>query len=428
MSQTYVAKAAAELLNGNLVTQTLTLDLGVTVEGKQALRDGGRTLRPRNRHIHIPYDPLTKGIADVDTRQLMNRDEVGKDGLFVLPSRPRRPRISNIRLDEVRDYSHDYGLISEGIEILEVSEIKHILLRYWSDLVLVKLDAVNASESLFAAYRAQQYLEEESTAIQRLADRGTDLLPEDLKAESIAAWHESPFLSPEEAILVREVDHIDQEVSEAARSVSEARAVLGETQNSQERVELEARIKTLESEKLNLESNLADRDSKLREISRGEVRLIKTEEHRSILLKAIREASSQLTLVSAWIDPYAFDDEVCRLIAAAIGRGVHVRIAWGLGVQRRGAEASRNREKGISALKRLRNLIPRDLSRKLTEVRVDTHEKFIICDDLFCAGGSFNWLSYRGQRDSGYRRETSIYSERPDDIRLWKVNADSLFR
>ena len=392
------------------------------------LRDGGRTLRPRNRHIHVPYSPLTKRIVDVDTRQLLNRDEVRKNGLFVLPAGPRKPRLSNIRLDEVRDYLRSYGLLREKTEILEVSDIKDVRLRYQSDVIVVKLDAADVDESLFAAYRAQQYLEDETTAIQRLADRGADLLPEDLKAESIAAWHESPFLSPEEAFLIREVDHIDQEVSEAARSVSEARAVLGETQNSQERVELEARIKTLESEKLNLESSLADRDGKLREISRGEVRLIKTEEHRSILLKAIREASSQLTLVSAWIDPYAFDDEVCRFIAAAIGRGVHVRIAWGLGVQRRGAEASRNREKGISALRRLRNLIPRDLSLKLTEVRVDTHEKFIICDDLFCAGGSFNWLSYRGQRDSGYRRETSIYSERPDDIRLWKENADSLFR
>jgi len=60
--------------------------------------------------------------------------------------------------------------------------------------------------------------------------------------------------------------------------------------------------------------------------------------------------------------------------------------------------------------------------------RTETHEKFIICDNRFCVFGSFNWLSYRGERDRGYRRETSLYSERPDDLALWKANADSLFR
>lgn len=41
--------------------------------------------------------------------------------------------------------------------------------------------------------------------------------------------------------------------------------------------------------------------------------------------------------------------------------------------------------------------------------------------------GSFNWLSYGGQGDGGYRRETSAYSERPADVALWKANAATLF-
>ena len=147
-----------------------------------------------------------------------------------------------------------------------------------------------------------------------------------------------------------------------------------------------------------------------------------------MLLTAIGNSSEELTLVSAWIDPYAFDDEVCRLLAAAIGRGVHVRIAWGLGVRKRGAEASRNREKGNAVLSKLRDLIPSDLRDHLTTKIAETHEKFIVCDHQFCAWGSFNWLSYRGERDSGYRRETSSYSERVDDIGLWRARADEMFR
>ena len=428
MSQTYVAKAASELLNENLVTQTLTLDLAMTDKGKQALRDGGRTFRPRNRHVHVPYDPLTKRIVDVDTRQLLHRDKVRKNGLFILPTGPRRPRLSNIRLNEVKSYLRPTTQRQEETEIIEVAAIRDINLKYRNDVVVVKLDAPNADQSVFVAYRAQQYLDDESAEIQRLADRGKALVPEDLKAVPIDARYESPYLSIEESTLVKEVDNLDQEIGEAAKSVTEARATHQATQNPQERSELNARIEALESEKQALEKALAEKESKLDEIAKSEFRLIKTEEHHHVLLKAIREATYQLTLVSAWIDPYAFDDEVCRLIAAAIGRGVQVRIAWGLGVRRRGGEASRNRAKGQEALKRLQVLIPRNLRMNLIEKIADTHEKFIICDDKFCAWGSFNWLSYRGQRDSGYRRETSSYSERPGDITKWKQNAESLFR
>ncbi len=427
ISQTYVAGASVELLEQELVKQAPTLGITITDKGKQALNDGGRTFRPRNRHDHVPYDPLTKRIVDVDTRQLLHRDEVRKNGLFVLPTRPRKPRLSNIRLDEVREYLHPNWQLDQETEIIEVADVRDIHLKYRDDVIVVKLDAPNGDQSVFAAYRAQQYLVEESAEIQRLADRGAELVPEELKAVSVTARFESPYLSMEELSLLQEVDGLDQEVGDAARTVSEARATQQATQNSQERSELNCRIKVLETEKQALEKSLADKESKLEEITKGEIRLIKTEEHRHVLLKAVREATNQLTLVSAWIDPYAFDDEVSRLIAAAVGRGVQVRIAWGLGVRRRGPADSRNRAKGREVLDRLQSLVPRNLKSKLIEKITDTHEKFIICDEKFCAWGSFNWLSYRGQRDSGYRRETSSYSERPGDIALWRANADSLF-
>ena len=301
-------------------------------------------------------------------------------------------------------------------------------LKYRNDVILVKLDAANTNKSLFAAYRAQQYLEEESALIQRLADRGADLVPEELKAEPFTPSLQSQSLSKEEYTLLEEIDGLDHHVGEAERAVAEAKVAQGTTQNAQERSDLEARIATLESQKLDLEKELAERESKLTLVTEGQIRLIRTEEHRHLLLTAIGKASSKLTLVSAWIDPYAFDDEVCRMLAAAVGRGTQVRIAWGLGVRKRGSEATRNREKGNAVISQLRGLIPRDLRDNLTVKIAETHEKFIICDDLFCAWGSFNWLSYRGERDSGYRRETSSYSERHDDIALWKAHAEELFR
>ncbi len=105
---------------------------------------------------------------------------------------------------------------------------------------------------------------------------------------------------------------------------------------------------------------------------------------------------------------------------------MQVRIAWGLGTER-GPETERNRARGNNVLNELRRRITNATNDKLIVKRTETHEKFIICDDEFCSWGSFNWLSYRGGLDGGYRRETSSYSERPDDIAVWKARADSLF-
>ncbi len=428
MPPNHVATAAAELLGQNLVAQSPGLNVGITDLGRQVLRDRGRTRRPRNKHIKVPYDPLTRRIVDIDVEQLLERDEVRKNGYFIAPTSPRRPRLSGIRLEEIKDYERFYGRQRDKNEILEVSEIKDVRLKYRNDIILVKFDAVNTDKSLFAAYLAQQYLEDESASLQRLADRGTDLVPEELKAEQFIDWVQPQGISPEESDLLKEIDDLDQEITDAGRAVAEARATQGTTQDALERSDLEARIKALELDKLELQQTLEEREARLTSMTEGQIRLVRTEEHRHLLLTAIGKASSEVTLVSAWIDPYAFDDEVCRMLAAAIGRGARVRIAWGLGVRKRGPEASRNREKGKAVLSKLRGLIPGDLRSNLTIKVAETHEKFIICDEQFCAWGSFNWLSYRGERDSGYRRETSSYSERHDDIAMWKAHADELFR
>ena len=280
----------------------------------------------------------------------------------------------------------------------------------------------------FAVYRAQQYLEEESALVQRLADRGAELVPVELRAAPNTPWINSIITSQEETVLLEDIEDLDNRVAEAEWAVEEARATQGATQNSQERLELAARIEQLEADKTHLQGEITERESRLNALTQGQTRIIKTEEHRPLLLRAAASATSELTLVSAWIDPFAFDDELCRALVDAIGRGAVVRIAWGFGVNKPGPDATRNREKGNTALARLKNLIPRNLRARLVTKITETHEKFIICDDLFCAVGSFNWLSYRGQRDSGYRREASLYSENQEIIDLWKDNARTLFQ
>ncbi len=431
ISDNYVISAAGELLGNNLVDQWADLNLGITDRGKKVLSDGGKTLRPRNRHIKVPYDPLTKKIIDLDIDSLLERTYVRKNGLFIPPTGPRKPQLSRIHIDEVRNYDRLFGKRRDKTELIEISDVKDARIKYRYDVILVRLGAPNTDKPLFAAYRSQQYLEEESGALQRLADRGAGLVPEDLLTEPSMLRSQPATLSQKESTLFEEIGSLDQNIGEAEKAVAEAKTTQGTTQNAQERTELEARIKQLEADKSKLEDKLNERENELNTRTQGKVYRLKTEDHRHQLLYAITTSSSELTIVSAWISPVAFDDELCQKLADAISRGTRVRIAWGLGTHKPGYEADRKRGMGTDALKALERLIAKNAKENLenlTVKRTETHEKFIICDNLFCVWGSFNWLSYRGEIDRGYRRETSLYSERKEDIDCLKGVAEEIFQ
>ena len=427
ISSEHVAAAAAELLQGELVIQTPTKGLDITDKGRKVLAEGGRSLRPRNRHPKIPYDPLTKRIIDLETDRLLDRDTVRSKGLFVLPTSPRRPRITNVRLDDVKEYVQTYGRSRKKIELIAVSDIRDAKLRYRDDVVVVKLNSDNAKNPTFAAYRAHQYLEEESAALQRLADGGLDIVPGEAKTVRSAPWQDSIAVSNEEKSLLANIDRLDRKVAAIEHAAAVAEVSRGTTQDDGERKELASQIDQLQRERDQVHTELLGQERELDKLGRGETRLVKTEEHRELLLRAIQQASTELILVSAWVNSRAFDKDLHDLVVAAINRGVLVRIAWGLGAGGRSREAYRNRKKGNDALEPLKKRIPRDNKARLVVKLAETHEKFIICDDQFCAWGSFNWLSYRGERDDGYRRETSFYSEREQDVALWKENAITLF-
>ena len=428
----YVRRAAAELLSADLIEQGPDLGLSITEQGRQALQQGGRTFRPGNRHITVPYDPLVKKIVDIDRDQLLDRDVVRKNGDYIAPTGPRRPHLSAVRLDQVRDYEKAYGRHRNSTEILDVSAIRDFKLRYRDDIILVKLDAQHSNASIFAAYHARQYLEDVSNSLHRLAaERGVDLLPDEFKADHFYVPINAALASGEESDLLASIQELDLAVADADRAVTAAEEMRGTTQNAEERAALSNRVEELEADKTELNVKLERLETRLREVTSDKIRLIKTEDHRPLLFEAIKNAQSELTIVSAWINPRTLDDELCRLIAKAIRRGVRVRIAWGLGTGRaahsRGSNAYRNQLQANDALSELRKRIPASLKGQLVTKRTETHEKFVICDDTFCAWGSFNWLSYRGEVDDGYRRETSYYSDRQTDVELWKNNAVSLF-
>ena len=420
----YVSGAAAELLSASLIRQRNDRGIEITEQGEKVLSNSGKSTRPRNRSIRVPYDHLTKSVISIDVERLLDRDAVQRAGSFIVPARPRKPRLGNISISEVKDFARE-RILSRETDVFDITALKDARLRYRDDVILVKLVAPNVNAPIFAAYRAQQYLEEETASIQRLAEGGIDLVPEEWKLGFDTSPSNPLTASGEEISLLLDIVGIHRESRKKTDAAAEARATLNDTKEAREQSVLVNRVERLETENLSLQNKLADREAKLKEHTNGACRLIRTEEHRPLLLQAIDDSSLELTLVSAWINPYAFDDEVSRRLVAAIGRGVTVRIAWGMGV--RHPDGPRQQATGNRVISEFKRLVPEILRHSLTVKFATTHEKFIICDDRFCAWGSFNWLSYRGEPDDAYRRETSYYSERQEDIALWKENSTKLF-
>ena len=419
---------AAELLAANLISQRRDGALEVTDDGRRILRDGGRTLTPRNRHPRVPYDALTKRLLNMDINRLRRREDVRKQGLFVGPVGPRKPRVSNLLLEEVADYDRLFGRRRGRDEMIEVSAVKDARLKYRDDVVVVKLDPDGTVGSAFTAYRAGRYLKDESAAIQRLAERGVDLVPEEhQRRDADMPWAHSSVVTREESTLLETMDQLDDGILAKDQEVAALEVEQRETAGAQERAALAAEVVRLEAERDDLRAALAGAAEDLKNRTGGSTRLIRTEEHRGVLVEAIDRARREVTLVSAWIGERAFDGEIQSKLVEALRRGARVRIAWGLGTNKPRREGARNRERGENLLKELRRQVPADARELLMERRIETHEKFIICDGVFCAWGSFNWLSYRGEQDSDYRRETSYYSERAEDIGLWRDNARALF-
>ena len=430
LSDKFLAGAGAELLSKELVVQRPDRQLEITESGRKALEAGGRSWSPQREYLTVPFDPITRRILDIGSGVLLYPDNAGKTGLFLLPRSGDKPRLTELPLADIRDYAR-YETELQSSEIVEVAEIhnRDARLRYRSDLTVVKLTAGGSSQPTFAAFRGREYLEAETLALQRLAEAGVNLTPEEYTLDAVQ-WSPSPVASPEEIQLMAAVREDDQAVRAVEQSIVEAEVAQQDTADDQERQQLARRVEELEAERNDLARRLAASEERLRAQTGGAVRILKTGDHRPLLLRAIDTAAVEITIVSAFINPKAFNCVICGKLGQALQRGVRVRIAWGLGHTRRDSEAVRKQTQGRAALAPLEERARKDgLSHLLTVKRTETHQKFILCDDKFVAHGSFNWLSYLPNRgDFGPEREGSDYSERPVDVARWQEQAAALFR
>lgn len=137
--------------------------------------------------------------------------------------------------------------------------------------------------------------------------------------------------------------------------------------------------------------------------------LARNGENREVWVDVLtRRAQRYVVMEFPWITRQALDDEIIGLMQAAMRRGVHLWLSWGLD------EKGRADPGDPVVLEKLRVMERRRDPGKLTvRYRGDTHRKILLWDSDLALVGSFNFGSFRGDPRKPVRQEMCVYVTSP---------------
>ena len=137
-------------------------------------------------------------------------------------------------------------------------------------------------------------------------------------------------------------------------------------------------------------------------------KVLRKDEIKKELNKAITEVEKYLFINSPWMNDDVIDSEFLSKLKRIVDRGGHVFITWGINRTLEGELAQLERQRmynqtkkeiTLNVIEKLESLVgPNGLSAVHVTFIGNTHEKEIVFDSQAHWLGSFNFLSYRGDR------------------------------
>jgi len=387
--------------------------LSLTEKGLQAFSTQGAPPIPKRKVGQFHYNALTQTAIPLEEKTF-SVEQMQKKGSFILPvedqKRPTLGHFTEKVIGEVLSASPGF----RDNDIVALLELRKIELEYISPVDVVLLQHTQTGEQRLVIYRNSMLQRAESAVVQRFFDEGMLRLPIDatpLNKQDISLPSTLPPLAAHmtKTLLQSEYDVEDLEVR-----VTLQQELLTATQSNRERQELTNRLHDLKEE-LRIKREEMER---LRVgLLQNQVEFLQTEQHRPVLERALREATQELIIISPWMNRRACNDTFCQLVAAAVKRGVKVRLGYGIGNEPSAVERERNQMLVHSVQNALSRVIPETAKHLLEIVKTKgTHQKILICDRAFAVTGSFNWLSYLGEQDEGYRNELGTLFRRSHEI------------
>ncbi len=414
LEETDLLAPGASLLKLEYIQQGLPVDgerpISLTNKGHQALSENPPPV-PKRKTASMHFNALTWIPIPLED-DTFSVDLMCKEGYFILPGQQKtRPTLGDYTEKDVASALSDDSDFQDNV-VTELLELKRVELQYIAPVTVVLLQHRETREERLAVYRNSVQLRSESAAVQQLYDLGKLTLPSEIAFLNAPVIDLPIPLPAAVADTTRSLARTEYDLANL-----EAELQVQETTQSDDTGGhdlLLERIRQLKEE-LSLKRQEGEQYREL--LTQSQITFLSTEEHRPFLEQALREATNEILIISPWMNRRTCNDEICKLVGAAIGRGVYIHIGYGIGKERDAREAERNHQNMKTVRREFERWMPKDSpGRLIMRETSGTHQKILVCDRVFAITGSFNWLSYAGQKDEGYRKETGTLHRLPQQV------------
>ncbi|WP_445245267.1 phospholipase D-like domain-containing protein [Microcoleus sp. OTE_8_concoct_300] len=377
----------------------------LTKKGEGTLRDA-KIIVPEERTFDINFDGLLRHprwYGQLESRLLKPKDLRDKDIIEIEPSPKKPPELSDLKLKDVEVIIRQIegaskAKVKQERDLLALKAIERRQRFFQPALILIykakdsddvqvafAIDAVlsNEHEAAFARAKGVKKL--------RLLEALRESAPQKLAAEVLG--HEFVAQAP-----LQQVEALKEEVS-AAQAQIEAqieitRNTLERTEDKEEKLILEQQLQEAQQQIEKLQVKL---DSLLAAVP---MRWLEMYEHRPLLEQALQDSQERLMIISPWIRASSVDKRFIQQFENLLKRGVQVFIGYGLG-----ENDDKKYQSDIQAEKNIQKLASQYKDNFRLKRLGDTHAKILISDVKFAVTTSFNWLSFKGDRDRTFRDE-----------------------
>lgn len=406
-----VNNAVALLQKNSLITVDIFYSkLKLTDKGEEALKEAA-TIVPEDIEYALYVDGLI-GNVYLNTRKLYTPKELRNFEIKPINTTVEKPTLDTLVYEEVKrainlfkkNYAYEQDKL-EG-ELQEVSQVVKTYVEYKKVYVLVFIN--NKSEDIeFQVFDGTTRNDDYSIALQKQYNNNTRVLDFDSK-ESTDEESDNSLISV-----------LPREIIESAKSFSYKDSTL-EREISNLTTQLDAIKDNSDDDEEQKESAterirfLEKKIDEMKNERKGAERILSTYDHRPLLIDALENAQNTVVIVSPWIKSGGLNNEILGRIERALQRKTQVIIGYGI---------SEKEDSDKWILQKLSDIQNKRYGNNLHLVRLsNTHEKVLIKDNEYMVITSFNWLSFKGDPNKGFRQETGYYTESKDAIKQMKAN------
>jgi hypothetical protein len=352
----------------------------------------------------VVYHGFLRKPLPMSDEQLFKPREARDAELRSIPAIPGRPpRPEEIKLTELAEVVKKYWERRKKGKTPELVSVRSVLKgvrTLYQKAVLLQYELVGRKKQQQITFAVDGLVmddyERAFTACKG-PERIPDLIEEGFKSTAAVA---SEFMKPHVVKALGplgDVDELQEKIDAIEGKVADKKATIEVEDRPDTRQILRAEVEREKAEKAELE----------RQLSQRKARRLKTYDCKHLLATTLRDVKERLVIVSAFLSTAVVDNEFLKKLDAALVRGVKVWVVYGPPSHEDREKERANRPEWREAEAALRNLRKR-YPEAFQLATFPTHEKILLRDNDFVVSGSFNWLSFRGDRGRGLRYEDAL--------------------